>query len=175
MEGKTIKQIADELGVSKDRVKYLVKKLPSEWVNKQGNITHLNSEAEQEIHILIGKKQGIPHEKVGNNKVNSPLIETLQTTIQTLQEQLVTKDNQIKSLQEQMFALQIELERERQHARDQSNKLVILVDQAQQLHAADKKATLLLESRENEQKLSFWKRLAAKKARKKSQVDDSES
>lgn len=31
---KTIKQIADELGVSKDRVKYLVKKI-TQWVGRK--------------------------------------------------------------------------------------------------------------------------------------------
>lgn len=48
---KTLKQIADELGVSKDKVKYRVRNLPSNCIVKQGNITYITDAG---IPILSG-------------------------------------------------------------------------------------------------------------------------
>ena len=57
---------------------------------------------------------------------------------------------------------------------EQSDKLAVLADQAQQLHAADKKTLMLIENKENERRLSFWERRAAKKAEKKARKEQSD-
>jgi len=53
---KTIKQIADEIGVSKDKVKYQSRKLPSNYLCKKGNITYLTDDGILKIKdLLVGK------------------------------------------------------------------------------------------------------------------------
>lgn len=42
---KTIKELADELGLSKDKVKYQTRKLPSGLITKKNGVTHLTKEA----------------------------------------------------------------------------------------------------------------------------------
>jgi DNA-binding Lrp family transcriptional regulator len=56
---KTIKQIADELGVSKDKARYQVRKLPSDCIVKRGNITYLTDGGAAIIKgLLAGKSVG---------------------------------------------------------------------------------------------------------------------
>jgi len=45
----TIKELADELGVSKDKVKYRLRKLPSELTSKSNGITYLSDVAVTKI------------------------------------------------------------------------------------------------------------------------------
>ena len=135
MEEKTIKQVADELGVSKDRVKYLVKKLPSEWVNKRGKITYLNSEGTQHIYALLGKNRVNSPVEVGKSGDDSPplspVIEVLQATINTLQEQLNVKDEQIRGQQAQIEQLTKALQQQTAAAENTTAALTA----AQALHA----------------------------------------
>ena len=59
MTDKTIKELADILGVSKDKVKYQLRKLPSNFTYKKGNITYLKKEAVTTItKILSGNEPG---------------------------------------------------------------------------------------------------------------------
>lgn len=185
---KTIKQIADELGVSKDRVKYLVKKLPSEWVGKRGNITYINDEGERYIYTLSGKKWGISEE---NTYVKNTLDRVIFTHLPTEEQ---TKDMEIDRLKSRVAELERQLEYERAGAEEKqailqarideqlattkrliedSEKLIKLLDQEQQLHAADKKTLMLIKDKENEHKLSFWERRAIKKAEKKAHKEQS--
>ena len=74
---KTIKQIADELGVSKDRVKYQVGKLPGENRVKVGKITHITNAGVATLYsVLSGEKVGnYPGKnrvKVGNLPTDLP-------------------------------------------------------------------------------------------------------
>ena len=58
---RTIKQIADEIGVSKDKVKYQVRKLPSYCLVKEGNITHVTDDGVAIVKgLLLGNKINIP-------------------------------------------------------------------------------------------------------------------
>lgn len=50
---KTIKQIADELKVSKDKIKYQSKKLPSNYLVKRDGITYIKNEGIQAIYSNI--------------------------------------------------------------------------------------------------------------------------
>ena len=40
---KTIKELADELGVNKDKIKYQLRKLPSELTTKKNGIIYIKS------------------------------------------------------------------------------------------------------------------------------------
>ena len=191
---KTIKQIADELGVSKQSVQKRLSREPlytsiQPYVYTQNGVKYIKVVGENLIKSAFSKS-GI--DKADNLSIDmgidknstlsidkpdlsiplyTPIIETLQATIDTLQGQLSAKDEQIRAQQEQITALQAELERERQHAREQSDKFAVLADQAQQLNAADKKTLMLIEGKESERKLSFWERRAAKKAEKKARKE----
>ena len=209
---KTIKQIADELGVSKPTISRLISDLGIEPF-KVGNRFELSdydsSLIKSQISQISETPQSQKSQKSQNEKsqqsqqsqqetqqsqqetqksqksqqetqttANLPqtecendvdrrkppqtefavIVEVLQTTIDTLQGQLAAKDEQIKTQQEQISALQSELERERQHARNQAEKLAVLADQAQQLHAADKKALLAIEDKQDPPKRHWWQR-----------------
>lgn len=108
---KTIKQIADDLKVPKDKVKYQVRKLPVNYLVKKGNVTYIKNEGIKRIQENIGKSYpGNTQEKSGENKEGyPPIINLLQATIETLQKQLEVKDSQISELlklndqQQQLF------------------------------------------------------------------------
>ena len=176
--GKTIKQIADELGVSKTAIrKRFTDEFKAQYVqtNPDGSL-QVTGEGCKLIEESLRKQVQTPQTEfaeTGENQSLQAVVETQKETISLLKGQLVAKDEQIRAQQEQITALQSELERERQHAREQSDKLAVLADQAQQLHAADKKTLMLIENKENERRLSFWERRAAKKAEKKARKEQS--
>lgn len=159
---KTIKQIAAELGVSKQAVLKCIDNLGlRSTLTKNGNYFLVGDSQEKAIKQAFAARQtDNQNDNQNDNKTPTELttvIAVLQTTIDTLQGQLAAKDEQIRAQQEQIVALQAELERERQHARNQSDKLAVLADQAQQLHAADKK-TLAIEEKQTEHKRHWWQR-----------------
>jgi len=83
---KTIKELADELGITKDKVKYQVGKLPGEYLVKKGNITYLKKSAETRLReVLVGN---LPREKSGNFGEFSHLITHLEDENNFLRQQL---------------------------------------------------------------------------------------
>lgn len=180
---KTIKQIADELGVSKTAIrKRFTDDFKAAYVetNLDGSLQvsdegcKLLMESLRKLPETSRKPPETPQTKFAETSENQGLwrvIDTQKEMITLLNGQLEVKDEQIRSLQEQIISLQTELERERQHAREQSDKFAVLADQAQQLNAADKKTLMLIEGKESERKLSFWERRAAKKAEKKARKE----
>lgn len=174
---KTIKQIADELGVSKTAIrKRFTDDFKSEYVetNPDGSF-QVTDEGCKLLAESLRKPLQTPQTKFAETSENQGLrdvVDTQKEMIVLLNGQLVAKDEQIKALQEQVTSLQVELERERQHSRTQSDKLAVLADQAQQLHAADKKNLMIIDDKEKERKLSFWERRSAKKAEKKSRKEN---
>lgn len=145
---KTIKQIADELGVSKDKVKYRVKKLPSNWVKIENGITYITPEGERNIHIMLGKKIGKNLEKNYLHSIESTFNETFFST---------NEQQKIKELEKKVVELEKQLEIERAHSAEakleiqkkysddilaltsrvieDNNKLMTLIDQEQKLNA----------------------------------------
>ncbi len=62
---KTIKELADELNVSKDKVKYQVRKLPSEFTSKENGITYITSAG---IEVIKGNIVGkTPYSKTSES------------------------------------------------------------------------------------------------------------
>lgn len=79
-----------------------------------------------------------------------PIITVLKDTISTLQNQLNTKDTQIEHLQSELL-------NERQHNREQSDRLAVLADQAQKLQLAQlSRDNHQIEGKENTHKTHWW-------------------
>lgn len=139
---KTIKQIADELGLDKQKVYRYIKKnhikevyqeCISEALQKNG-VKYYDEVAESLI------KQGFSdntisnevHQEVHQKHINDTLIDTLLEQIREKDKQLKEKDNQIAEKDNQMAALNKRLE--------ESHRLL---DQQQQLQAMEKKIQAL--------------------------------
>lgn len=133
----TIKELADELGVSKDKIKYRVGKLPSNYLVKKNGVTYLKSEGIQAIREQVG----------GNSPVNSlgnyppftqydKVVDLLEKELDVLRKQLEEKDKQL----------------------EQAYKLI---DQEQQLRMVTEQKLMLLEEKTEEQeevhKKPWWK------------------
>ena len=100
MTDKTIKELADELNVSKDKIKYRIKSLPSELTSKKNGITYIKNEGVKEIkRVLTGKetreKPGVlPSDYLGKQ-------------LDVKDEQIKQKDKQIDKLQSLLDQQQI--------------------------------------------------------------------
>lgn len=137
---KTIKQIADELKVSKDKIKYQTRKLPSNYLVKKDGITYIKKEGIQVIYnSVVGNiNKGVPSEIPMNNT----------HYFESLNSQLAIKDKQIEEKDKQICLL---LEK---------------LDQEQKLHLAtiQDKQQLQLELKEikeekQQENISFWDRI----------------
>ncbi len=89
---KTIKQIADELGIKKDKVKYQVGKLPSNLLVKKGNTLYIKNNGIKRLYDIFDIH---PIEKKTENFTD---FSHLEKTIELLENQLIQKDKQIESL-----------------------------------------------------------------------------
>jgi Small-conductance mechanosensitive channel len=108
---KTLTQLANELGVSRDKVIYRYKKLPKDAYYKENNTIYIKEEGVQQIIDELGddlNELSTEHAKEGASE------EEILSIHHYLIEQLAKKDEQIDQLQK-------------------------LIDQQQQLNAEDKK------------------------------------
>ncbi|MDR2590948.1 MAG: hypothetical protein LBC71_08210 [Oscillospiraceae bacterium] len=123
---KTIKQVADELGVSKDKIKYQMRKLPTEFTHKVGKITYINDDG-----------VGVLRDKVGNHPSKSPTSPgELPTVLPTPNDRLYDiLQDELNSKNKLISDLTAQLDKERQHSLEQSDKLAALAETAQALHA----------------------------------------
>lgn len=97
---KTIKELADELGVSKDKVKYQVRKLPSNLTTKDNGITYVEEQGITLIkNIIVGKKS--------EPKTSELTTSYLTSQIDTIKEELYQKNKQIIQLQKLLENQQI--------------------------------------------------------------------
>ncbi len=125
---KTIKELADELGVSKDKIKYRVRKLPSELTTKVNGITYLKNSAIE----IICKDMGVKIPTL--NRVEIPTIPTENThfkkdeiiTIPTdyLLGELKKKDIELENKNKQIDNL-IETQKQTQNLLDQQQRLAL--------------------------------------------------
>lgn len=123
---KTIKQLADELGVSKDKVKYQVRKLPSGLTTKIKGITYLKNDAIKIISAnLEGKKVGVYPGSLPKELPSDYLVE-----------QLKIKDEEISEKNKQLERMM-----------DSNDKLQKLLDQQQILTLQANKKIEELESK----------------------------
>ena len=135
---KTIKELADELGVSKNKIHYQVSKISSEYVVRNNSMKLLTAEAVKQIKENLGvelnsglnsKLNTVKHQNNTNIKgnlsvedveLNSTLnsyLNSLKHQIEYLESQNINKDEQIKSL--------VEAQKQTQNLLDQQQRLAL--------------------------------------------------
>ena len=110
---KTIKQIADELGLEKDKVKYQVKKLPTEHVKKQGNVTYITPDGERLLLLALGKSPGEIPTGAGGLPADAEEIPPESPPVPRLSPAGDAAQGRIKELENEIEKLKIQLEYER--------------------------------------------------------------
>lgn len=151
---KTIKQIADELGVTKEAIRQQVAKLPPSYVTIGANRTkYINDDGQAILRQTVASKVTskepslLPSEKEKDDKLDT-LITMLQKELDTKTEQLSIKDSQIEALNKRLAEAQQ------------------LLHQQQQLNAIAEQKILALEAKENQESepepnqkkwYQFWK------------------
>jgi len=102
---KTIKQIADSLGMPKHKVKYQVEKLPKNCVEKIREILHVTDEG---IAIIEGLRVEKKNSSLENKpeEFSSQLIEILKNEIEAKNKQLEAQSQQITELTSALTAAQ---------------------------------------------------------------------
>ena len=201
---KTIKQLAEELGVSKQAIQKRLTREPlrssvAPYISTVGCTKYIEVVGENliksafqrasldaasidtgidktaaSIDTGIDKTVASTPLSIGEKGEFASIIAVLQDTINTLQKQMDTKDEQISSQQDLLAAKDEQIGQLTAALQQQTSALestTAALTAAQALHAADKRSLMLLEDKENERKLSFWERRAAKKAAKKARKE----
>jgi Protein of unknown function, DUF536. len=137
-ELKTIKELADELGMSKNKIHYQVSKISSEYVVRDNGMKLLTAEAVKQIKENLGvelysysnsKLNTIKHQENANikkvssiegvelNSILNSYLNSLKHQIEYLETQNINKDEQIKSL--------VETQKQTQNLLDQQQRLAL--------------------------------------------------
>src|SRR5574337_823147 len=135
---KTIRELADELGVSKNKIHYQVSKISSEYVVRNNSMKLLTAEAVKQIKENLGielnsslnsKLNTVKNQKNTNIKGNTSVegvelnstlnsyLNSLKHQIEYLESQNINKDEQIKSL--------VEAQKQTQNLLDQQQRLAL--------------------------------------------------
>lgn len=165
---KTIKEVADELGVSKDKIKYRCKKLPSNYLYKVGKITYIKNEGIKEISKIMGVK--LPSDYLVNlpsvtHQENEEKSNTSEQVIEILKEQLITKDNQINELNNRLKEVTNALVENQKLISQQQTLALIDKKKEEETEIKDKKVEVKEENKVSDpvQKKSFWSKLFGRK------------
>ena len=131
---KTIKELADELGVSKKKIHYQVSKLDSNLIQRLDGTIYLNNAA---IKVIKGNIGYVPKTKLDSvgvqnrqyldtklDTVNTSLIDEKNERINYLKEQIKNKDNQISVKDEQIKSL-VDVQKQTQNLLDQQQRLTL--------------------------------------------------
>ena len=157
---KTVKQLADELGVSRQAVYKKIKKLElSTSLQRVDNVVYIDVDSEKRIKAGFKENSCKPVDSEFTVNVNNQFTASLQQTInilqaqtEHLQQQIATKDTQIQALQAHVEALTQTL-----------SDTTAALKAAQTLHAADKPQLLLTDPEpEPTKKRSLWQRIRRK-------------
>lgn len=146
---KTIRQIADELGVSKQAVQKRMSRKPlctsiQPYISTVHGVKYIDDVGENLIKSAFlenNKNMSIDIGIDKNNNVHTPCIRDIngeKELYDILKMELEAKNKQIEKLQE-------ELAEERKYIREQSDKMAILADQAQKLQLAQMNPRNLLD------------------------------
>ncbi len=131
---KTIRELADELGVSKNKIHYQVSKISSEYVVRNNSMKLLTAEAVKQIKENLGIELNsslntVKHQENTNIKGNTSVegvelnstlnsyLNSLKHQIEYLESQNINKDEQIKSL--------VEAQKQTQNLLDQQQRLAL--------------------------------------------------
>ena len=173
---KTIKQIADELGVTKQAVQKRLSREPlytsiQPYIATVGTTKYIEDDGETLIKSAFQNNDRQPSDNLSmdnNNQLpttNIPkdtLMDILSKQSETLKQQLEIKDRQIEQLQKELIT-------ERQHNRSQSDKLAVLATQAQTLQLAQISEDKI-KSDEKIQKIHWWTRKGVRNNGRKKNV-----
>lgn len=94
MTDKTIKELADELGISKSKVNYQVSKLNTNLITILDGVKHLNPQAQEEIKRSLGVQLNTK-----SNTVSNDFEQQFEHRLKPFEKQLEIKDKQIETLQ----------------------------------------------------------------------------
>lgn len=137
---KTIKQIADELQLPKQRVYRYIKSNHIKEAHQENGVMYYDETAEMAIKYAFLKKS-VSDEASETHQNNAYINDTaFQAVVDVLKEQLSAKDRQIEQLQRTV------------------DQLTAALTAAQALNAADKQQLLQLENK----RPSFWSRFGKK-------------
>ena len=125
---KTIKELADERGVTKDKVKYQLRKLPSELTTKKDGIIYIKKSG---VKIILDNLKG----KIPINKYSFLTTDYPPNQLNILQDELDRKNKQIESLQKLLD--------QQQNLQLQTQKML-------------EEKTLLLTQKQNKKWWMFW-------------------
>ena len=178
---KTIRQIADEIGVSKQAVFKKIKREPLS-TSLQGFTATVDGRLMVSVDGEKLIKQAFSGGKVSTTDNQLPPTESDEKTVevdgQNAWYEILKMELQAKN--EQIAALQAELSKERQHSREQAEKIAVLADQAQKLQLAQMSPQLMdggggaadlaepepipssRQTQQPEQPKSWWSRLFGK-------------
>lgn len=155
---KTLKQIADELKIDKQKVyRFVVKNhITASSEVMQSKLYDETAESMIKSHFYhittSSERSGEPHQKSGYDVVHDVVLEQLIKELELKNEQIKEKDRQLVEKDKQLHAVH-ELLAENQK----------LLDQQQQLHAIAEQKLLQIETEKQnqqpEEKETFWTRL----------------
>lgn len=160
----TMKELADELGVSKDKVKYQVRKIPSYYLVKRGNVTYLTEQGIWHVKKLLGKKVGnfppsLPTELPTQEREK---IRALENRIAELELELRLKGESWERQTEILNEIIAENEKRIERMDADNEKMHRLLDQEQQLRMAEMKKHILEIEEKQEKPKGFWKKFFGK-------------
>ncbi len=162
---KTIKQVADEIGVSKTAIrKYMDDTFKTAYTTQEGEKGPVLI-SDEGVEVLKGKCKGRNTEnqvvettanqvETTTNHTENDVIEILKLELETLNKQLEAKDEQLKTKDQQIQ----DLTEANKKLTESNENITKSLQAAQALHAADSK--LLLEAQTRK---SFWSRIFKKK------------
>jgi len=145
---KTIKQIADELGIEKQKVYRFIKRNHINEAHQENGVMYYDEMAQTLLNTEFFKNT--TSSEVHQNHINDTVTEAV---INMLKSEIDFKNKLIDELK-------LELNTERQHSRELSDKIVQLADQSQRLQLAqlttDNSPKFLTEQNTDSDKTSFF-------------------
>lgn len=169
---KTIKQLADELGVEKHIIKYQVKKLSGDYLDNSSGIIFINPEGIKIIKANLGaEKSGENQDKYSNKVDNTDLVQHLLKEVEEKNNQLKDfqklLENQQKLLdQQQILTLQANKKIAELELKNESDeKIKAENDPTEEKNYDESEQNISSSENEKEKNNStfFWKKLFRKK------------
>jgi len=164
---KTIKQLADELGVSKQAIRKHIDKLPPTLlVTKKGTTIFLSDEVVTYIKSKVKKKDSTLDKKISSS-IDSNFEEVTRNKIgvtgnhesEFFEKQLIAKDKQIEEKDNQIKALHKLLDQQQiltLQANKKIEELELKNDEQTEKEQSESISTQNQEAKEEQTKKSFW-------------------
>ncbi|WP_065429335.1 RepB-like protein [Leuconostoc citreum] len=131
---KTIRELADDLGVSKKKIHYQVSKLDTDLIQRLDGTIYLNKSAISKIKSSMGYSSNVELDRLdihNRHELDSvldseknKLIDEKSEQINYLKEQLDKKDSQLSTKDEQIKSL-VEIQNQTQNLLDQQQRLAL--------------------------------------------------